>query len=145
MWRAFRRLGVFPLIFHVDFDSKSQTLRARAEGRVTDKELKDFYTSGFRWVALLKPRAAITDLSSVTSFEVSHDTIRELARSESIFPDPYIPRVIVAPSPQVFGMARMFEMQGEGSRPALHIVRTEQEAYAIVGVLQPQFEPAGPE
>jgi hypothetical protein len=132
---------VFPLIFHVDFDSKSQTLRARAEGRVTDKELKDFYTSGFRWVALLKPRAAITDLSSVTSFDVSHDTIRELARSESIFPDPHLPRVIIAPSSQVFGMARMFEIQGEGSRPALHVVRTEQEAYAVLGILQPQFEP----
>jgi hypothetical protein len=37
-------------------------------------------------------------------------------------------------------MARMFELQGQETRPNLHVVRTEKEAWAILGVSKPKFE-----
>jgi hypothetical protein len=38
-------------------------------------------------------------------------------------------------------MARMFELQGQETRPNLHVIRTEKEAWAILGVSKPKFEP----
>jgi hypothetical protein len=50
-------------------------------------------------------------------------------------------RCVVAPSAKVFGLARMFELQGEGTRAKLHVVRTMKEALAILGVQEPKFDP----
>jgi len=49
--------------------------------------------------------------------------------------------VMVAQAPIIFGMLRMFEMVGDRTRPGFHVVRTEREAFAVLGVLEPKFEP----
>jgi len=71
----------------------------------------------------------------------SSQTMRDLARLRPIMPDPSRPVVFVAPTPDLFGMARMFELQGAEARPNLHVVRTAEEAYQILNVRQPQFVP----
>lgn len=38
-------------------------------------------------------------------------------------------------------MMRMFEMEGESMRPGLQVVSSEREAWAILAVRNPQFEP----
>jgi hypothetical protein len=50
----------------------------------------------------------------------------------------------VAGSTAMFGLARMFEMEGEEARPNLHVVRTEREAFAILGIITPKFGPIEP-
>ena len=127
--------------YHFEFDPTNQILRGPLEGRVTDEDLREYYRTAERLVARMYPRGAITDTSDATSFDVSPDTIRELAKLPPAMSDPARPRVIVAPNPQIYGMARMFEMQGEGTRPSLHVVRTQAEAWAILGVHDPQFAP----
>jgi hypothetical protein len=120
--------------YQVEFDSTNQILRARFEGRVTDEELKAYYQRAREIVAQINPRAGITDFSAVTSFEVSPDTIRGLANLPPAMPDPAKPRFIVAPTPYVFGMARMFEIEGKETRPNNHVVRTMREVCAVLGV-----------
>jgi len=44
-------------------------------------------------------------------------------------------------SPHIFGLARIFELEGEATRPNLHVVHTEHEAWAILSVKEPRFEP----
>jgi hypothetical protein len=39
----------------------------------------------------------------------------------------------------MFGMARMFELEGGETRPNLHVVRSEREAFAILGIIKPKF------
>lgn len=56
-------------------------------------------------------------------------------------PQPDRSRIIVAVSSQIFGMARMFEFEGEITRPNLHVVRSLAEAWAILGIREPKFEP----
>ena len=51
---------------------------------------------------------------------------------------------MVAPSDKVFGLARMFELQGEGTRANLHVVRTMKEALAILGVQAPESAQSRP-
>jgi hypothetical protein len=87
------------------------------------------------------PAREFWDMSAVTSLEVSPDTIRELANLPPALSDSSRPRCIIASSPKIFGMARMFELQGQHTRPNLHVVRTQKEAWAILGVSNPKFEP----
>lgn len=127
--------------YHVDYDETQRILRGRFEGRVGDGELRQFYREIAKFVAQTNPLAAIVDMTAVTSLDVPPDTIRELANSPPAFPDPDRPRVLIAQATAVFGIARMFELQGQASRPNLHVVRTEKEAMAILGVVELKFEP----
>ena len=67
--------------------------------------------------------------------------MRDLARIKPIMPDPSRPVILIAPTPDLFGMGRMFELQGADTRPNLRVVRTGDEAYAILNVRDPQFAP----
>lgn len=127
--------------YQFDFDVENKILRARFEGRLTDEELKNLYRDSTAYAKMSGVLAGVTDFSAATSVEVSQQTILELAASEPALPDPKAVRVVIATSPGIFGLARMFEMTGERTRPNLHIVRTEQEAWAILGVWNPRFEP----
>jgi hypothetical protein len=124
-----------------DFDPIHRILRCRLTGRVTDEELQGYYQDIERYTAQTDPLAGIMDLSGVTSLEVSPKTIRELARLPPAMPNPARPRVLVAISPPVFGLARMFELHGQDTRPNLHVVRTEKEMFAILGIQGAKFEP----
>ena len=79
-------------------------------------------------------------MSAVTSIEVSQQTIRELANLPPTIPEPASPRFIIASLNQVFGIARMFELQGQDTRPNLHVVRSEKEVWAILGIRSTRFE-----
>ena len=127
--------------YKFDFDSTSRILRCRFEGRVTDDELTNYLRIVGQYVALTGPRGGVTDLSAVTSFEATSETIRTLARLPPAVPQMGRPRVILTASDHIFGLARMFEIAAEPMRPNLHVVRTLKEACAILGVQEFQFEP----
>jgi hypothetical protein len=127
--------------YYFEFDPENRIIRGRFEGRVTDELLKEYYGLAGEYFERTAARAGITDLSAVTSFEVSPQLIRELASSPPAIPDRDFPRFVVAASPPIFGMARMFELGGQDTRPNLHVVRTMKEVCVILGVLDPKFEP----
>jgi hypothetical protein len=126
--------------YYFDFDPKNRILRGRFQGRVTDELLREYYGIAGGYFERTAARAGITDLSGVTSFEVSSQLIRELASSPPAILDQEFPRFIVAASPPIFGTARMFELAGQDTRPNLHVVRTMKEVCVILGVLDPKFE-----
>jgi hypothetical protein len=128
-----------PYLF--EFDSANALLQGRLYGVVTSEDFREYFRQGIRCISAKKPRAGISDLTEVTSFEVSAQTVRDLATSRPIAAAEALLRVIVANSPDVFGMARMFEAQGEATRPNLHVVKTCRDALVIVGVQEPHFEP----
>jgi len=127
--------------YYFEFDSADRILRCQFEGKITDADLKEYYRAVGKYVKLTNACAGVLDMSAVTSLEVSPDTIRELANLPPALSDSSRPRCIIASSPKIFGMARMFELQGQHTRPNLHVVRTQKEAWAILGVSNPEFEP----
>lgn len=76
----------------------------------------------------------------MTNFEVSSDAIRQVAAAPPAFPPAYM-RVLVVPKAIIYGMARMFQILGEKTRPDLHVVRTMDEAYRLLRVESPEFGP----
>lgn len=124
-----------------DFDSANRILRCRLSGQVSDEILKDFFRIGSEYAVRTKPAAGVVDLSGVTSFDVSTPAIKALAKSAPVLHDTELRRVVIAPSPGIYGMMRMFEMEGESTRPGLQVVRSERDAWAILAVQNPKFGP----
>jgi hypothetical protein len=124
-----------------EFDSGSRILRGRLEGRVTDADLRNYCHDFTARITLTEPLVGITDLAEVSSFEVSRQTILDLAALQPVIAGHEPLRIIIATAPHVFGMARMFELEGRSAHPNVHVVHTRKEAYGILGVTEPQFEP----
>ena len=128
--------------YKFDYDSAHGILRTRFSGEVDNQELVEFYRAAGRNVALTAPLIGLTDFSAVTRFDVSAETVRQLAKSAPAMPQTERPRIIVAPADRVFGLARIFEIEGEVTRPNVHVVRTLAEAYAILGIAEePSYTP----
>jgi hypothetical protein len=127
--------------YFFEFDSTNRVLRCRLQGRLADDELREFYRAAAEHVSRTTPRAAISDFSAVDAFDVSPETIRELARSSPVMSDPELPRFVIAVSPKIFGLARMFELEGQSTRPNLHVVQSLEAACAILGTKNLNFEP----
>jgi hypothetical protein len=126
--------------FAIDFDATNNILRLALEGQVTDAILLEAYATAARYVESHAPCYGILDGSGVTKFEVSSNTVRDLAMSAPVIPAGYI-RVVVAPLDSFYGMVRMFQTLGESTRPDLHLVRTMDEAYSLLRVESPEFSP----
>jgi hypothetical protein len=126
--------------YSVDFDSKNRIVRSRFHGKVTVDDLKHFARNGHKHIALTNPAFALIDMTATVSFEASAATMAEFARIPPIIEDPGIPRVIIAPSAEVFGLSRMFEIRAV-THHNTHVVRTEEDAWAIFAVRNPKFKP----
>ena len=127
------------LPYPFDFDLTNGILRCRLNGRVTNEVLRDFFRTGAQHAIRTHPTAGVLDLSEVASFEVSTGLIESLAKLPPVLPNPDLRRVVIAPSPEIFGMMRMFEIAAEQQRPNIHVVHTEREAWAILSVAEPRF------
>jgi len=114
----------------------------RFEGQVTDESLSAVQQAIRAYSAKTDAGAGISDYSSVTEFPVSSDLVRQLADDGPPAGDATRrPRVIVAPATVAFGLFRMFQIVGAPTRPLLRVVRTMDEALAVLGVQSPHFEP----
>ena len=127
--------------YHFEYDSHDKVLMARFDGNVTLELIHDFYRAATALIAVTDLRGSMVDFSRVLAFEISADDMRELAMWPPADPVTARPRVVVAPADRVFGMARMFGIWGEGTRPSFHVVRTFREAFAILRVVSPKFLP----
>ncbi|HKM47216.1 MAG TPA: hypothetical protein VJX69_06490 [Terriglobales bacterium] len=126
------------MAFVIEFDARDNILRASLDGRVTDDILLDCYATMARYAASHAGCRGIADISGVTEFAVSIPAIKRLTKAPPAIPAPHM-RVFVAPQAHVYGMARMFQILGEETRPNLHIVRTLDEAYRLLQVEAPEF------
>jgi len=128
--------------FRFEFDPDNKILLARFEGRLTDELLAEFYRAIRRYSTSTDASSGIWDFSAVTEFAISSVLIRELARQAPAMPDATTrPRFIVVSETHAFGLARMFQITGETTRPLLSVVRTLDQALAALGAKSPHFEP----
>ena len=106
------------MAYHYEFDGRSRTLLAAAEGRMDDSELEELYFGVRRLKYKDNALTCILDLTTVSDFDVRSETIRGLAHLPAIFEDPTL-RAVIAPTDFLFGMARMFQIRGFGNSRTL--------------------------
>jgi hypothetical protein len=128
------------MAFRFEFDAVNKILLVRYEGLVTDKLLAESYEELRKYAKATDAHSSISDFSCITESDASSEFIRELARREPGM-DATCPRFILVGRTVGFGLARMFQITGEPKRPLLQVVRTLDEALAVLGVQSPHFEP----
>ncbi len=127
--------------YRFDLDSGNRILRLSYIGQISDELIKKAYKATPNAVQRTNPRGMIIDLSDVTEFNVSTQTIHELADLKPTVKDPSVPRIIVAPTPYLFGMSRMFQILGGQTRPMLQVMNSTDAAYTELDIKKPKFEP----
>lgn len=129
--------------FSFEFDAASNVLRCSWEGQVTDDMLRECEITASGLLASHPTRRGLDDFSRATRLDISSEIISQMAEMEPVFGSEWM-HVIVAPQDLAFGLARMFSILGEKKRPNLHVVRTLEEAYSLLGIIRPQFSPVNP-
>jgi hypothetical protein len=125
--------------YHFDFDLSNKIIRCRFEGLISDETLREYYKIASQYGALNPHYIGILDTSAVTVVNLTASAIHELAMLPPALPDLDIPRIIIAGSSELFGLARMFDLHASATRPNLHVVRTEREAMAILRITDARF------
>jgi hypothetical protein len=75
----------------------------------------------------------IVDFSAATSTTLTPEFLRSFAQEKSLF-NRDAKQVVVAPQPHIFGLARMVQMLREARSPNIEVVRSMNEAYALLGI-----------
>jgi len=124
--------------FQVEFDQSNKIMLMRVEGRLTDESLPYLYEASRQHLSATDARVCIVDLSSVSDFAVSSQSIQNLAHQKPASPGHKHRCFIVAPAGLAFGLCRMFQILGEATRPLLEVVHTLGEVFAA-GTLSSHF------
>jgi hypothetical protein len=124
-----------------EFAEADNVLRLTFSGEMTDDSVMEIWSEGVPIAASFPASKGIVDLSGITRFDVSTRTINLLAKSDA--PD-LTTRVFVAPKDVVYGTTRMFQVLTERTRNNVHVVRTMDEAYKLLGLNSPKFVPVPP-
>jgi len=134
------------MAYQFEFDRSNGILRCKFEDDVTDECLRECHQKARKYVAVTDAGVGILDFSNVASFSVSSQLVRGLALLPPVMPGPG-PRFIVAPSTHIYGMARMFQelrllhQHGSDAPQEIQVVRSVDEAYTLLKVREPHFEP----
>jgi hypothetical protein len=127
--------------YRFEFDRVHRILRASVEGALGDEEIGQFRADTAKLVGEAQPSGCIIDLSQTGPYDISSANIRLIGKSAPAVPGISILVIVVAPATHMFGLTRMFQITSEETRPWLRVVKSPQEAYELLRVRSPSFEP----
>ena len=127
--------------FRFEFDSASRILLINMEGEISDTVIRQLDGAVRKHASEKKPAVQIVDCSGITKFAMSSDFVRRLGKRKPPGYALQARRLIIAPTPVSFGLARMYQMAGEPQHSEVIIVRSMKEALSEIGVEQVRFEP----
>ena len=127
----------------LSFDESSKVLLITFSGEVTDEVFLGQYAEAKQWISTHGHVSQLADFRDITAFRVTPSAIREQANREPLAPDQYL-RVVIAPQKQIYGMFRMLEILGSGTRDRFYLVPTLEEAYETLGITSAHFKPVLP-
>lgn len=130
--------------YYFELDRTHQILRARIEGAIGDDETNQFRAQTAKLLHDIRPKACIVDLSATRQYDISSATIGSIARSAPALASISISVIVVAPALHMFGATRMFQIISDEKRPWFRVVKSSDEAYKLLGLDSPRFEPLPP-
>ena len=119
--------------YGIDLAPVARVVRVTVDGVLTDELLMEVYGTLERLVSGEDSCSGIFDFSKVVEDLVSSEGISALAKKVPIILSGKL-RVVVANTPGLHGLFRMYEMSREGMRADLQVVGSIAEAYRMFGV-----------
>lgn len=125
----------------VSFDRKARVLLASFSGTFAQEDIASLAATATEFKAREGAVRGIVDFTGVEVVGVTLATMTEEARGQRQIMTGQ-ERVYVIPQAMLFGMGRVFgTYQSLGGFKEPHIVRTLPEAYAILDLADPDFQP----
>ena len=125
--------------FTLGYNRPRNTLFIAFSGALTSEDHHEMVAAACAFIARNGPCNAITDLTAVEAFRLPLEYVKAFARKSSVLAGQK--RVIVAPTDELFGMMRLFEMHQSSTGNEPLVVRTMGEALAHFGMAAPDFQP----
>jgi hypothetical protein len=123
-------------------EERSRVLLARWGRSFTREGLQALFAAIRPFAATHGDWAGIIDFSQVDDIGIDVAFARALGQRPRVLPGAR--RVLVAPQPQLFGMLRLYGLHQAGISDEPMVVRTLEEAYAQLGLRDPDFRPLEP-
>jgi DNA-binding NarL/FixJ family response regulator len=131
-----------PMPYRFGFDSTNRILHGCFERFVSKQDLRNYHQTAVKHVARLSPNSYVLDVSAVTSTTVTTGTLLDFAKLPPLLPGAERHRFIVAARSAAFWLMRMYAAAAvRTSRRNLHVVDKHAEAWAILGISEPRFNP----
>ena len=118
---------------HMDFDPNHRVLRVSLVGVVTDGTMVMRDGAVRQFLYCEGAAFSIYDYSAVTKLDVTASYVRSIADNPPAKP-PVKLRIAVTPQTVIYGMNRMYGLLIDGKRSDFEIVRTMEEAEALIGL-----------
>src|SRR5215469_12868696 len=117
----------------VDLDPKNSVIRLTITEKIMTLECaEDCYQRLSQFTSRGGPYAAIYDLSATKDTTIATEMVRSFAHRRPSIPTGRT-HVVVGKFPEIFGLARIFQMCGESIGSEFQVVHTLEEAYDMVG------------
>lgn len=127
-------------MFTFSFERSFRILFVKFSGVLDSPDIDALYGAADRFFTAEGSVDALVDFTAVTSVSLPIGSVIERGKQRP--PNDGHRRVIVAPQLELYGLARVYgayqELRG-WTRP--HIVKTRAEAFALLGLANPRFEP----
>src|SRR5512141_654968 len=124
--------------FHVEFSELNKILRVSFRDSIQDQDMRDYYSTVASAQTEVGPCSGICDFSNIDKLQVTSNMVKDLAARPPVVL-PGFKHVIVAPQDYVYGLVRMYETLT--GRTNTIIVRSLDEAYKTLGLVEPEFGP----
>ena len=124
--------------FTLEHDRKHNVLLVRFAGTLVREGHQEMVTAVRGFVASNGPCHAIVDFGGVEDFQLDLDYIKRIAQQPAVLFGQK--RVLVAPTDDIFGTMRMFEMRQSATGDEPMVVRTLAEALARLDIATPDFQ-----
>jgi hypothetical protein len=127
------------VVFEVLFDSRQRILVVRFGAALTQPAMEAMNAAVASFVQRHGPCPGILDLSAVEEATLPSSYVARLAQRRGVLVDQK--RVIVAPSDELFGLARMFGSYNDVNGDRIVAVRTLAQAYEALGIDDLELHP----
>jgi hypothetical protein len=124
--------------FSFAVDDELRIARWSLNGAVTDASFRESLRVVNEILVGLDLRGGIIDFTESTSFGVSEESLRQVARTNPVLPREML-RLIVAPEDHAFRMSRTFVELSDAVRPNIFVVRSIDAANHMLGVKSPRY------
>lgn len=127
-------------MFDLAYERRHRVLRSRFHGMLEPGDIEALDEIVRRFVAEHGPVRGLLDFTETTFVAVPETRLAARARLPQISPGQQ--RVILAPTDAAFELARSYARgQSDHGNVEIAVVRTEAEAHAALGLVDPVFEP----
>lgn len=122
------------------FERRHNVLLVRLSGRVVAEDLARLDVTARALVAQQGPSRGLVDFTGVDVFDIDLPAFIQRGQRAAIMTNQQ--RVFVTPRPDLFGLGRLFSTyQKIGGNLEPLVVRTMDEAYRAMELVDPEFEP----